>query len=92
MTREDWLFVGIKLMGIYWIIVGITSLPQALRLSSVMNQIQDDGGSALTWLGLALQVLIGGALIYFSPRLSSGIARRGASPGAGQADDAPDRP
>lgn len=62
MTRQDWVFVGVRLLGVYLLAEGLVALPTSLLLS------------AQTELPLLLQlfvrIAVGLGLFVFADRLS----------------------
>ena len=90
MTRDDWLSVGMRLMGLYWLVQGLTGLSYMYWLSRMMGEDGLSGVTTDSWLRAGFSILIGVGLFLYSPKVLEWLARRESPDRTGKQGDATD--
>ena len=76
MTRDDWLSVGMRLMGLFWLVQGLLSLSYMYWLSLMMGRDGLSGFTHDSWLNAGISILIGVGLFFYTPKVVEWLARR----------------
>jgi len=89
MNRDDWLCIGIRLMGLFWLIEGLSGVPGVLEMYRLMSSVDMGSMPSFTWAAPVIELLAGVALLRFSPSIARWIRRSDAHDTGGQEGAAP---
>jgi hypothetical protein len=84
MNRSDWVFVGVRMYGLFLLVSAGLSLPTLLEASRV-NAYQEFSAPVALWMSglvsVVAHVLMGAALFLGAPTIERWLARKDARAG-----------
>lgn len=88
MTKDDLLQVGVRLLGLFYLVRGITDLTSIYWMSRLMEREGLAGFAPDSTVSALLGTGIGAGLFLWAPRLTAWVARRDAGADTDEPDTA----